>query len=86
MKIQHTITFFLLVAASLTSCEMKDEIFDKNPLFSFKKCCAIIHRYQVRGKISFFTLTSYYYDIRVKRSKSRSCLHDKTFELGTRQT
>ncbi len=23
---------------------------------------------------------------RVKRSKSRSCLHDKTFELGTRQT
>ena len=26
------------------------------------------------------------YDIRVKRSKSRSCLHDKTFELGTRQT
>ena len=63
-----------------------DEIFDKNPLFSFKKCCAIIHRYQVRGKISFFTLTSYYYDIRVKRSKSRSRLHDKTFELGTRQT
>lgn len=30
MKIQHTIAFFLLVAASLTSCEMKDEIFDKN--------------------------------------------------------
>lgn len=29
MKIQHTIAFFLLVAASLTSCEMKDEIFDK---------------------------------------------------------
>ena len=39
-----------------------DEIFDKNPLFSFKKYCAIIHRYQVRGKISFFTLTSYYYE------------------------
>lgn len=32
MKIQHTITFFLLVAASLTSCEMKDEIFDKNKI------------------------------------------------------
>lgn len=30
MKIQHTIAFFLLIAASLTSCEMKDEIFDKN--------------------------------------------------------
>ena len=26
------------------------------------------------------------YDIRVKRSKSRSCLHGKAFELGTRQT
>ena len=26
------------------------------------------------------------YDARVKRSKSRSCLHDKAFELGTRQT
>ena len=26
------------------------------------------------------------YHIRVKRSKSRSCLHNKTFELGTRQT
>lgn len=25
-------------------------------------------------------------DIRVKRSKSCSCLHDKAFELGTRQT
>ena len=25
------------------------------------------------------------YDARVKRSKSRSCLHDKAFELGTRQ-
>ena len=25
-------------------------------------------------------------DARVKRSKSRSCLHDKAFELGTRQT
>lgn len=32
MKIQHTITFFLLVAACLTSCEMKDEIFDKNKI------------------------------------------------------
>ena len=32
MKIQHTIAFFLLVAASLTSCEMKDEIFDKNKI------------------------------------------------------
>ena len=28
----------------------------------------------------------YYDDARVKRSKSRSCLHDKAFELGTRQT
>ena len=27
-----------------------------------------------------------YHDARVKRSKSRSCLHDKAFELGTRQT
>ena len=27
-----------------------------------------------------------YFDIRVKRSKSRSCLHDKAFELGTRRT
>ena len=25
-------------------------------------------------------------DARVKRSKSRSCLHDKAFELGTRKT
>ncbi len=25
-------------------------------------------------------------DTRVKRSKSRSCLHDKAFELGTRKT
>ena len=31
-------------------------------------------------------LIAEFYDIRVKRSKSRSCLHDKTFELGTRQT
>ena len=31
------------------------------------------------------TLISYN-DTRVKRSKSRSCLHDKAFELGTRQT
>lgn len=30
MKIQHTIAFFLLVATGLTSCEMKDEIFDKD--------------------------------------------------------
>ena len=28
-------------------------------------------------------LIAEFYDIRVKRSKSRSCLHDKTFELGT---
>ena len=28
----------------------------------------------------------YHDDARVKRSKSRSCLHDKAFELGTRQT
>ena len=28
----------------------------------------------------------FYDDARVKRSKSRSCLHDKAFELGTRQT
>ena len=27
-----------------------------------------------------------WHDARVKRSKSRSCLHDKAFELGTRQT
>ena len=26
-----------------------------------------------------------YYDTSVKRSKSCSCLHDKAFELGTRQ-
>ena len=31
-------------------------------------------------------VTGYYDDARVKRSKSRSCLHDKAFELGTRQT
>ena len=32
------------------------------------------------------SITFVLYDIRVKRSKSRSCLHNKTFELGTRQT
>lgn len=26
----------------------------------------------------------WYHGVRVKRSKSRSCLHDKAFELGTR--
>ena len=31
------------------------------------------------------TLYEKYNDTSVKRSESRSCLHDKAFELGTRQ-
>ena len=30
MKIQHTLTWALCALVSLASCEMKDEIFDKN--------------------------------------------------------
>ena len=37
-------------------------------------------------KLDFQIPELYIYDARVKRSKSRSCLHDKAFELGTRQT
>ena len=47
-----------------------------------------VHQMEEEGCRVLFCdiLIAEFYDIRVKRSKSRSCLHDKTFELGTRQT
>ena len=36
--------------------------------------------------VLFFYSLIILYDIRGKRLKSRSCLHDKTFDLGTRRT
>ena len=39
--------------------------------------------YLLCSRTSFLVLLLY--DTSVKRSKSRSCLHDKAFELGTRQ-
>ena len=45
-------------------------------------CCGAIRGHQLGAK-DLLTPTSY--DTSVKRSKSCSCLHDKAFELGTRQ-
>ena len=45
-------------------------------------CSGAIRRHQLGAK-DLLTPTSY--DTSVKRSKSCSCLHDKAFELGTRQ-
>ena len=57
-----------------------------------------LHGYSVRNsyhiRLNYTAVTGFcqeffifkYNDARVKSSKSRSCLHDKAFELGTRQT
>ena len=55
--------------------------------FTGKSIWRIRHTDEMRSILEV-VLNSYakLYDARVKRSKSRSCLHDKAFELGTRQT
>ena len=61
----------------------------------FSKDLAFIHSnynhlllHYCNNLFHFYIYLFYYnhYDIRVKRSKSCSCLHDKAFELGTRRT
>ena len=46
----------------------------------------ILLDFSAPGTLESASLALYNDDARVKRSKSRSCLHDKAFDLGTRQT
>ena len=50
------------------------------------ECAQVIPQMKDMGGGHMVACHLYDDDARVKRSKSRSCLHDKAFELGTRQT
>ena len=56
------------------------------------KCeqCGTVYEVESKGVVKIINLLSFFmiflYDIRVKRSKLRSCLHDKVFDFGIRVT